>query len=102
MSKDTLFPCIESTTLSPRHQADETSQRISEHNIFFHATEFWGSLLCSIVTAKDLDSEEEHMKQMDKVTILLMPATFLQLSSMFLHNGLENDVSMVAGLEFLN
>lgn len=35
----------------------------------------------ALVTDKDLDSEEDNMKQMDKMTILLMTANFLQLSS---------------------
>lgn len=49
----------------------------------------------ALVTGKDLDSEKDHMKQMDKMTILLMTANFLKLSSMSLHNGLKNNMPMV-------
>lgn len=54
-------------------------------------------MLHNISNWKRLDSEEDHMKQMDEMTILLMSANFLQLSSMFLHNGLKSNVSMVSG-----
>lgn len=41
----------------------------------------FGAVYCAaLVTGKDLDSEEDHMKQMDKMTIPLMTANFLQLS----------------------
>lgn len=72
---------------------------------FFVPLSFGVVCYAALVTGRDLDSEEDHMKQVDKIdnmTIPLVSANFLQLSPMSLHNGLKNNESMVAGMEFMD
>lgn len=56
----------------------------------------------TLVTGKDSGSEEDHMKQKDMTTILLMSVNFLCQSPMSLRSRGKNNVSMATAMEFTN
>jgi hypothetical protein len=62
---------------------------VNNKKCLLYANEFWVVYYIAIVTGKDFGFEEDHMKQMDKMTIFLISVRLFSQSPMSLQKTMS-------------